>query len=58
LPIHDGILVPASAEAVAYKLIQDIGMREIGVTLRLDVKRPPLVPANSQPFGDFTCLAA
>lgn len=58
LPIHDGIIVPASAEAAACKLIQDIGMREVGVTFRLDVRRPPLVPANTQPLGNTTCLAA
>jgi hypothetical protein len=39
LPMHDGLIVPASAEAVACGLLVEAGERVAGLTLRLDVDR-------------------
>ncbi|MFC7543277.1 hypothetical protein ACFQU2_32690 [Siccirubricoccus deserti] len=41
LPMHDGLIVPASAETVACELLIDAGTRFAGLTLRLDVDRQP-----------------
>ena len=39
LPMHDGIIVPASAEARACELLRQAAEREAGVELRLKVDR-------------------
>ena len=41
LPMHDGVLVPASAEGLAYRLLRAAGERVAGVELRLKVDRAP-----------------
>ncbi|MBL6456963.1 hypothetical protein JMJ55_16620 [Belnapia sp. T6] len=43
LPIHDGILVPASAAGLACDLIRAISRQEIGLALRLTIDRPLLL---------------
>lgn len=40
LPMHDGLIVPASAEAEACRLLRETGERVAGVALRLEVDRP------------------
>jgi hypothetical protein len=40
LPMHDGIIVPASAEARACELLRQAAEREVGVELGLKVDRP------------------
>ena len=47
LPMHDGIIVPASAEARACELLRQAGEAVAGVELRLKVDRPQesLTPA-------------
>jgi hypothetical protein len=37
LPMHDGLIVPASAEEIACRLLREAGEQIAGVTLRLDV---------------------
>jgi hypothetical protein len=39
LPMHDGLIVPASAEALTCDLIRTAAMRIAGVDLRLKVDR-------------------
>jgi hypothetical protein len=41
LPMHDGLIVPASAETMACGLLVDAGERIAGLVLRLDVDRQP-----------------
>jgi len=41
LPMHDGLIVPASAEAMTCDLLRAAGERVAGVGLRLTVDRPP-----------------
>ncbi|MDO9713452.1 hypothetical protein [Paracraurococcus lichenis] len=41
LPMHDGLIVPASIEVEARRLLIEAGERIAGVTLRLDVDRMP-----------------
>ena len=40
LPMHDGLIVPASAEARACELLRAAGERVAGVELRLKVEGP------------------
>ena len=47
LPMHDGIIVPASAEARACELLREAGEAVAGVGLELKVDRPTLRTATS-----------
>ncbi len=42
LPMHDGLIMPASAEEIACRLLREAGERIAVVTLRLKVDRPSL----------------
>ena len=41
LPMHDGLIVPASAEERACDVLRAAGQRAAGVALGLKVDRPP-----------------
>ena len=49
LPIHDGILVPASSAALTCDLIRDISRREIGLELSLKTHSDTCLPRRSGP---------